>query len=304
VAPKKKVTAAKAAPKASPKASPKAAPKASPKASPKVAPKKAAPKKAAPKKAAPKASPKVVAKKPAGGKGKALAAAAAKFGSHGDDEIALPDSDDEDEDISGDEGDEVPEGADMALDATTAKKLKGKLSKVRGGDEESKNRGVIYLGHIPFGFFEEQMKGFFSQFGTVTRLRLSRSKKTGNSRGYAFIEFADAGVAEVVAETMDKYLLFSRILSCRVVPHSELHRNVFVGANKTFRKIPVKKIERERHNAPKTDKQQNARKKKLLKNDSKKRAKLEALGIDYEFPGYAGEGPSAKKKAKTTTKKK
>jgi len=36
---------------------------------------------------------------------------------------------------------------------------------------------VIYIGHIPHGFYEEQMRGFFSQFGIVTRVRLSRSKK-------------------------------------------------------------------------------------------------------------------------------
>jgi RNA recognition motif-containing protein len=38
---------------------------------------------------------------------------------------------------------------------------------------------VIYIGHIPHGFYEEQMRGFFSQFGIVTRVRLSRSKKVG-----------------------------------------------------------------------------------------------------------------------------
>jgi nucleolar protein 15 len=36
---------------------------------------------------------------------------------------------------------------------------------------------VLYIGHIPHGFYEEQMKGFFGQFGIVTRVRLSRSKK-------------------------------------------------------------------------------------------------------------------------------
>ena len=41
----------------------------------------------------------------------------------------------------------------------------------------SSKRGVIYVGHIPHGFFEQEMRGFFSQFGTVTRLRLARSRK-------------------------------------------------------------------------------------------------------------------------------
>ena len=36
---------------------------------------------------------------------------------------------------------------------------------------------VVYLGHIPHGFYEEEMNKYFSQFGTVTRLKLARSKK-------------------------------------------------------------------------------------------------------------------------------
>ena len=40
--------------------------------------------------------------------------------------------------------------------------------------------GVIYLGHIPHGFYENQIQDFFSQFGTVNKVRLSRSKKVGD----------------------------------------------------------------------------------------------------------------------------
>merc|ERR1711988_1317815 len=43
--------------------------------------------------------------------------------------------------------------------------------------DSTPDRGVVYLGRIPHGFYEKQMMGFFSQFGTVTRLRLSRNKK-------------------------------------------------------------------------------------------------------------------------------
>lgn len=75
--------------------------------------------------------------------------------------------------------------------------------------------GVIYLGRIPHGFYEEQMKAYFGQFGTVSRLRLSRNKKTGASKHYAFIEFAEEEVAKIVAETMDNYLLYGHILKCK-----------------------------------------------------------------------------------------
>lgn len=38
--------------------------------------------------------------------------------------------------------------------------------------------GIVYIGHIPHGFYEEAMNGFFSQFGDVVRVRVSRSKKS------------------------------------------------------------------------------------------------------------------------------
>lgn len=37
--------------------------------------------------------------------------------------------------------------------------------------------GVIYVGHLPPSLYETQIRAYFSQFGTVTRFRLSRSKK-------------------------------------------------------------------------------------------------------------------------------
>lgn len=61
-----------------------------------------------------------------------------------------------------------------------------------------KNRGVVYISHIPHGFYEEQMREFFGQFGIVTNLRLGRSAKTGGSKGYAFVEFKYKEVASVI----------------------------------------------------------------------------------------------------------
>jgi nucleolar protein 15 len=36
-------------------------------------------------------------------------------------------------------------------------------------------RGVVYIGHLPHGFYEEELKKFFSQFGEVSRVKVSRS---------------------------------------------------------------------------------------------------------------------------------
>merc|ERR1712166_77553 len=179
----------------------------------------------------------------------------------------------------------------MELDEDTTKELKGKISKIkaeRGGDNDSKGRGVIYLGHIPYGFYEDEMRGFFGQFGTVTRLRLSRSKKTGRSKGYGFVEFAHLEVAEVVAKVMHGYLLFGRVLSSHVVPPSEQHQTLWKGANKKFKLQPRRKMAREQMTKSKSAQQaaKSLHRNKAIQKKKKKKTqdKLKELGIEYKYP--------------------
>lgn len=152
--------------------------------------------------------------------------------------------------------------------------------------QDKNTTGVVYLGRIPHGFYEDQMKAYFSQFGEVLRLRLSRNKKTGRSKHYAFIEFSSMEVADIVADTMNNYLLFGHLLKCKSLQPSQVHPTLFNGANKKFKAIPWLKISKEKHNAEKSPNQMNQIKKNLLRNEAAKRAKLAKLGIDYDFPGY------------------
>jgi nucleolar protein 15 len=103
-------------------------------------------------------------------------------------------------------------------------------------------RTNLFDRRIPHGFYEPQIKKYFTQFGRVTRYRVSRNKKTGASKHYAFVEFASAEVAEIVAKTMDKYLMFGHILQCRVIPTEQVPPNLWVGANKRFKVMPRNKI--------------------------------------------------------------
>lgn len=167
----------------------------------------------------------------------------------------------------------------VAQQATKSRK------KEKHTDEQSR---VVYLGRVPHGFYEKEMEGFFGQFGKVQQLRLSRNKKTGHSKHYAFIEFEDAEVAHVVAETMDGYRLFDHILQCKVVSMDKIHPKMFHGANKTFKVFPWKQVAREQHNAVKTAEQTTRIADRLLRKEQQKRRKLTQLGIEYEFSGYAG----------------
>ena len=106
----------------------------------------------------------------------------------------------------------------------------------------------------------------------VERLRLSRSKKTGGSKGYAFIDFRDVDDARVVADAMvrysmqfarffcfashlpslvraqDTYLLAGKQLVVKQLPNAKVHKRMWEGANEKFRPFPWREHERERHN--------------------------------------------------------
>ena len=76
--------------------------------------------------------------------------------------------------------------------------------------------GVVYLGHVPHGFYEKEMRAFFSQFGAVTRLRLSRSKRTGRSKGMS-------------SEEIDS--LVYCLLVCHVIVVCHLYRPFHIHLN-------------------------------------------------------------------------
>ena len=78
------------------------------------------------------------------------------------------------------------------------------------------------------------MRKFFEQFGTIKHLRLSRSKKTGGSKHYGFVEFETPEVAEIVANTMNNYILFGQKLVCEVMKPADIHEEIWKGENKRF----------------------------------------------------------------------
>nr|CCA21441.1 FHA domaininteracting nucleolar phosphoprotein putat [Albugo laibachii Nc14] len=163
---------------------------------------------------------------------------------------------------------------------------KARLAAEKGGAQSGSSK-VVYLGRIPHGFYEEQMYGFFKQFGNVTRLRLSRNKRTGKSKHFAFIEFQDAEVAKIVADTMNDYYLFDHKLSCQLVPTESIHERLFIGANRAFKVHNHAVQSRKEHNAERTYSQERKRCKRILRKEMQKRHILETLGIDYQYSGHA-----------------
>jgi len=167
---------------------------------------------------------------------------------------------------------------------TTDDVLQQKIERERVNAE---NRGIIYIGHLPHGFYEDELRKYFTQFGDVTRVRVSRSRKTGGSRGYAFVEFLHKDVAQVAAETMNGYLMFEKILKVHVVPTEKVHYDMF-GPRFPF---PLnREITRTFINMERTETREVKNKQSRLQKLNRKMEALKHLGIDYDFAPVGAEG--------------
>lgn len=216
------------------------------------------------------------------------------------------DEEDEEEEDEGNSSDEDEEDDKLAQRSSMASiklpnskddaVVKQRLDKLKKSKKNSKNAstpGTLYVGRLPKGFFEDQMKGYFSQFGDVTRLRVSRNKKTGASKHYAFVEFADKDVANIVQETMNNYLIDGALLQVRTVPKDKIHPEMWIGANRKYRPIPGARLERLKRDRSKTEDEQEVTIQRALNRQEKRKAKLADAGIEYDFPGYTREDATA-----------
>lgn len=99
-------------------------------------------------------------------------------------EVEESDEEEEKKDVKEGAEEKAEQKVEQKADSKQEKKEKPAKSEGKKGKKFTKKQGsgkgkpgVVYVGHIPFGFFEKEMMGFFSQFGAVTRLRLSRNKQ-------------------------------------------------------------------------------------------------------------------------------
>ena len=144
--------------------------------------------------------------------------------------------------------------------------------------------GVVYVGRIPHGFYEHEMRAYFGQFGSINRLRLSRNKTTGASRHYAFIEFVSNEVAKIVEETMNNYLLFGHILKVKSVDPNRLHPNIWKGANRRFKKVPWPQMEGRKLAMPMSREQWEKRVEGEQKRRKDKAEKMKEIGYEFDAP--------------------
>jgi len=85
------------------------------------------------------------------------------------------------------------------------------------------------------------MKEYFTQYGEVLAVKLARARKTSRSKGYGFVQFKYPEVAEIVADTMNGYLLLGKVLVSHVLS-SNLKNPFNYASSKSYKFINWKRL--------------------------------------------------------------
>lgn len=56
----------------------------------------------------------------------------------------------------------------------------------------------IYVGNLPYSVSEGDMRSLFEQFGAVTSVTIIKDRDTGDSKGFGFVEMADADAQNAI----------------------------------------------------------------------------------------------------------
>lgn len=74
----------------------------------------------------------------------------------------------------------------------------------------------LYVGNLSFNLDEGSLKRAFDAFGEVTSATIIMDKMSGRSRGFGFVEYADASQAQTAIDRMHGTDLDGRALTVNV----------------------------------------------------------------------------------------
>ena len=61
----------------------------------------------------------------------------------------------------------------------------------------------LYVGNLSFSTTEEELRELFGKHGVVESVAVITDRETGRSRGFGFVEFAEASAADAAIQALD-----------------------------------------------------------------------------------------------------
>ncbi|HEY5327801.1 MAG TPA: RNA-binding protein [Mucilaginibacter sp.] len=79
----------------------------------------------------------------------------------------------------------------------------------------------LFVGGFPINITEMELVMLFSTHGDVDTIKIVRDKKTGNCKGYAFLEMKDKDGAERAIEALDGAFIGERMLNVKMTEEKQ-----------------------------------------------------------------------------------
>ena len=71
----------------------------------------------------------------------------------------------------------------------------------------------VYVGNLPFSITDSKLQELFAEYGTVHMARVVIDRATGRSRGFGFVEMADAPQSQAAIAALNGSQLGDRTLT-------------------------------------------------------------------------------------------
>ncbi len=71
---------------------------------------------------------------------------------------------------------------------------------------------TLYVGNIPYGVKEEELKEVFQEYGTVSSIKIVTDKYTGRSKGFGFVEMENDEQEELAVNGCNRKEIHERNL--------------------------------------------------------------------------------------------
>ena len=74
----------------------------------------------------------------------------------------------------------------------------------------------LYVGNVNYRMTEDGLKQMFSEFGEVTSAKIVIDRETGRSKGFGFVEMADADAADRAIQSLNDQEIEGRRIKVNV----------------------------------------------------------------------------------------
>jgi RNA recognition motif-containing protein len=74
----------------------------------------------------------------------------------------------------------------------------------------------VFVGGLNYATTEDELKKEFERFGSIINVRVVRNHETGQSRGFAFITFANDIAATEAVAAMDQQQFGGRVIGVKI----------------------------------------------------------------------------------------